>query len=108
VLGKARVMSYEDLIVKRIEREAKEEAKTKGKRKCGRKCKTSLDVGALEIDTPEASKGKRGRKRKSPPETGVGEPMAKFVCMSKAPESVKLPVVAWMSEVQVAPVARMV
>ena len=37
VLGKAKVISYEDLIVKRIEREAKEQAKVKGKGKRGRK-----------------------------------------------------------------------
>jgi hypothetical protein len=108
VLGKAKVMSYEDLIVKRIEREAKEQAKMEGKGKRGRKRKTLLEVDAPETVVPETSKGKRGRKRKSPPETGVGEPKAKVACMSEAPESVKLPVVQWTSEVQVAPVARMV
>lgn len=39
VLGKAKVMSYEDLVAKRAEREAKEQEKAKGTRKRGRKRK---------------------------------------------------------------------
>ena len=59
VLGKAKVISYEDLVAKRAEREAKEQNKAKGKRK-------------------------RGRKRKSPEEAGGPEPKAKVTRMSEA------------------------
>ena len=60
VLGKAKVMSYEDLVAKRAEKEAKEQAKTKGN-------------------------GKRGRKRKSAaPEADAPEPKAKVSRMSEA------------------------
>jgi hypothetical protein len=59
VLGKAKVISYEDLIAKRAEREAKERNKAKGIRK-------------------------RGRKRKSPEEAGGPEPKAKVARMSEA------------------------
>ncbi|KAH6666720.1 hypothetical protein B0J14DRAFT_705200 [Halenospora varia] len=79
VLGKAKVMSFEDIKVARAARAAKEVIKGKGKR--GRKHKSA----ALEADEPEADKpeteaepevahtakevingrGKRGRKRKS-------------------------------------------
>jgi hypothetical protein len=54
------------------------------------------------------SKGKRGRKRKIPPEAGVLEPKAKVACVSHAAEPVGHPVVVWTSEEQIAPVARMV
>jgi hypothetical protein len=82
VLGKAKVMSYEDLEEARAKRAAKDAAKAKGK-------------------------GKRGRKRKSPaPEADALEPKAKVARRSEAPEPVRAPV-AWLSEVQVAPVARM-
>jgi hypothetical protein len=53
VLGKAKVMSYEGLVAKRAEREAKEQDKAKGKRK-------------------------HGWKRKSPEEAGAPEPMSKL------------------------------
>ena len=74
VLGKAKVMSFEDIEVARATRAAKEVTKGKGKR--GRKRKSA----ALEADEPETEaepevaravkeaingKGKRGRKRKS-------------------------------------------
>ena len=49
VLGKAKVMSYEDLVAKRREREAKEQDKTKGRRKRGRKYATQT-----EANTPES------------------------------------------------------
>jgi hypothetical protein len=64
VLGKAKVMSYEDLEEARAKRAAKDAAKAKGK-------------------------GKRGRKRKSPApetETDAPEPKAKVARMSEAPE----------------------
>jgi len=48
VLGKAKVMSYEDLVAKRAEREAKEQDKAKGKRKRGRKRKSPEEAGAPE------------------------------------------------------------
>jgi len=48
VLGKAKVMSYEDLVAKRAKREAKEQDKAKGKRKRGRKRKSPEEAGALE------------------------------------------------------------
>jgi len=48
VLGKAKVMSYEDLVAKRAKREAKEQDKAKGKRKRGRKRKSSEEANAPE------------------------------------------------------------
>jgi hypothetical protein len=65
VLGKAKVMSYEDLVearAKRVEKESAQEAK--GKRRRGRKPKSSPP------DPPEGEEGtagtaRRGRKRKS-------------------------------------------
>jgi hypothetical protein len=107
VVGKAKVMSYEDLGKAKAARAAKEEAKaTAGKGKRGRKRKSP----ASETDTPEsgksaskeqaiAGKGKRGRKRKSPPEAGASEPKAKVARMSEASEPGKAPVV-WVNEVQ--------
>jgi hypothetical protein len=80
VLGKAKVMSYEDLEearAKRAEKEAAKEAKGKGKR--GRKPKSA----APEAEEVSADKGKCGQKRKS-----------------SAPESKAK--VAWMSETQAA------
>lgn len=59
VLGKAKVMSYKDLVAKRAEREAKEQDKAKGKRK-------------------------RDRKRKSREEADAPEPKVKVVRLSKA------------------------
>ena len=49
VLGKAEVMSYENLVAKRAEREAKEQDKAKGERKCGRKRKSQEEANALEL-----------------------------------------------------------
>ncbi|KAF2475259.1 uncharacterized protein BDR25DRAFT_322557 [Lindgomyces ingoldianus] len=70
VLGKAKVMSYEDLEEAQAKRAAKEKAKEKGKATAG--------------------KGKRGRKRKNPePETKV--PKDKVARMSEVPEPVKAP-----------------
>ena len=48
VLGKAKVMSYEDLVAKRAEREAKEQDKAKGNRKRDRKRKSQEGAGGPE------------------------------------------------------------
>lgn len=48
VLGKAKVISYKDLIAKRAKREAKEQNKAKGKRKRSQKRKRPEEAGALE------------------------------------------------------------
>jgi hypothetical protein len=101
--------------VKRIEREAKEQAKAKGKGKRGRKRKSPppesdrAETEAPETEAQEPSKRKRGQKRKSPPatEAGMPEPRTKVACIQVS-EPVRAPVVAWTSEVQIAPVARMV
>jgi DDE superfamily endonuclease len=108
VLGKAKVMSYEDLKEAREKRAARDAA-APAKPKRGRKHKSG----------PEAEptvKGKRGRKRKSVVESDEDEsdedepdpePQAKVARMSEAPEP-KAPR-AWMSEAQEyrAPEARM-
>ena len=106
VLGKAKVMSYEDLEEARAKRAEKEAAKeAKGKGKPGHKPKSA----APEAEKASADKGKRGRKRKSAaPEADAPEPKAKVARMSEAqveedeiaPEP-KAPV-ARMSEAQVA------
>jgi hypothetical protein len=67
VLGKAKVISYEDLERARVKRAAKEEATTE--------------------------KGKRGRKRKSPtPEGGMSEAQTVVTRMSEVPEPWRAPV----------------
>lgn len=83
VLGKAKVMSYEDLEEARAKRAAKDSAKAKGK-------------------------GTRGRKRKNPATVDDRpDPPAKAARKSEAPELTRTPATR-LSEVQVAPVARMV
>jgi septum formation inhibitor MinC len=107
VLGKAKVMSFEDIEVARAARAAKEVIKGKGKR--GRKRKST----ALEADKPETEpeeaepevaraakeaingSGKRGRKRKSAAQEAE-EPELEVARMIDAP-------VPWR-----APVARMI
>jgi hypothetical protein len=107
ILGKAKVMSYEDLEearAKRAEKEAAKEAKGKGKR--GRKAKSAVP----EVEEASADKGNRGRKRKSTaPEADAPEPKAKVPRTSEVSEPARAPV-AWMSKAQEpfrAPVARM-
>jgi hypothetical protein len=81
VLGKAKVMSYEDLEearVKRVVKDSAQVAKSKGKR--GRKSKSSPPEA--EEDTAETAR--RGRKRKSA-ELEAPEPM-KMTRMSNAPK----------------------
>ncbi|OBT39571.1 hypothetical protein VE00_09486 [Pseudogymnoascus sp. WSF 3629] len=101
VLGKAKVMSYEDLEearAKRAEKEAAKEAKGKGKR--GRKCKSAT------LDEAITDKAKRGRKRKSAvPEADASEPKAKVARASNALEPTRGSV-AQMTGLRV-PVARM-
>ena len=75
-------MSYEDLEEARAKRAAKDAAKAEGKRKRGRKRKAP----ALEIDALE--------------------PKVKVARVSEALELVRAPVS--LSEIQVAPVARMI
>lgn len=87
ILGKARVMSYEDLEKARAERAVKEAAKEAKK---GEKVATT-------------DKGKRGRKGKSPEEAGAPEPKANVARMSEA--QVEEDEIA--SELWRAPVARM-
>jgi hypothetical protein len=84
VLGKAKVMSYEDLVTKRAEREAKDQAKAKGKGKRGWKRKNPAEADVPEVDVPEPGKGKRGRKRKDLPEAGAPEPRAKVARLNEA------------------------
>jgi hypothetical protein len=91
VLGKAKVMSYEDLEearAKRVVKDAVKEAKGKGKR--GRKRKRATP----EVEEATAGKVKRGRKRKSAvleaeveaeAEEPEPEPNAKMARTSKAP-----------------------
>jgi hypothetical protein len=85
VLGKAKVISYEDLEearAKRAEKEAAREAKGKDKR--GRKSKSAMpeadeaEADEVEADEATADKAKRGRKRKSAVlEAEAPEPNAK-------------------------------
>jgi hypothetical protein len=97
ILGKAKVMSYEDLEearAKRAEKEAAKEAKGKGKR--GRKPKD----GVSEAEDASADKENRGRKRKSTAlEADAPEPKAKKARISEPSEPWKAPV-ARMSEMQ--------
>ena len=72
-LGKAKVMSYEDL----------EEARAK--------------YAAKEKANVTASKGKRGRKRKNL--ASEPEPEAKVARMSDVPEPVTAPIVPWRAPV---------
>lgn len=72
ILGKARVMSYEDLEKARAERAIKEAVKEAKK-------------GAKKVKkVATAGNGKRSRKRKSPEEAGVPEPKAKVARMNEA------------------------
>ena len=82
VLGKAKIMSYEDLEearAKRVEKESTQAAK--GKKKRGRKRKSSPPE--LEEDTAETAR--RGRKRKSA-ELEAPEPTNKMARISNAPK----------------------
>jgi hypothetical protein len=111
VLGKARVMSYEDLEDARAKRAAKDAAKGKTKGKRGRKRKNAEPEHEPESST--TGKGKRGRKRKN------SEAQADEAATSKRtrgqkrttpetePEPVEQTAEMWVVEQQIAPVARM-
>lgn len=90
VLGKAKVMSYEDLEEARAKRAAKDAAKAKGKGKRGRKAKDTVPAAAGTT----AGKGDLGRKRKNPePEQGPSESKrTKVARMSEASEPARAPV----------------
>ena len=107
VLGKAKVMSYEDLKDERekrakkvaakkakqdAEKEATKDAKGKGKRGPKPKKTTSAEEASADERT-------RGRKRTDPPEASSPEPKAKKVRISEVSEPWKAPV-ARMSEMQ--------
>ncbi len=82
VLGKAKVMSYEDLEEARAKRVVKDSAQAaKGKGKRGRKSKSS----PAEPEEGIAETARRGRKRKSP-ELETPEPTNKVARMSNAPK----------------------
>ena len=90
VLGKAKVMSFEDLEAARAKRAAKEKAKaTTGTGKRGRKPKNAVPEG----EEATAGKAKRGRKRKNLESDGEAGPLeprkTRVVRMSEAPESVR-------------------
>ena len=91
VLGKAKVMSYEDLEearAKRTKKEAAKEAKGKGRR--SRKCKSATP----KADEATADKAKHGRKCKSAVlEADAPEPKVKVVRISNAPEPARALVV---------------
>jgi len=82
VLGKAKVMSYEDLEVARAKRVAKDSTQAaKGKRKRGRKSKNGLPE--QEDDTAEMAR--RERKRKSA-EPEVPERLSKMAQTANTPK----------------------
>jgi len=126
VLGKARVMSYEDLEEARAKRAAKDAAKAKGNGKRGRKRKDrDPEENAPEPKTKRkcGQTGKNSAPKANVQETdalvvGAIEPEATAGRMSVAPEPAKSPViwmseaqsgeVLWTSEIQIAPVARMI
>jgi hypothetical protein len=82
VLGKAKVISYEDLEAARAKRVAKESTQAaKGKGKRGRKGKNSLP----EQEDNTAEIARRGRKRKSA-EPKVPEPTSKIVRTGNVPK----------------------
>jgi len=97
ILGKAKVMSYEDLQEARSKRAEKEAAKkVKGKGKRGRKPKNPMPETEVGAEVVTANK-ERGRKRKKTvQEAEVPETAAKRVRASEAPEQ------------SIAPVARMI
>lgn len=91
VIGKAKVMSYQDLEEARVKRAAKEQAKAKGSGQCGRKPKSAMaeaDEAAKEQAPTGDKKGTRKRKRQAP-ETGMPTKVAR---VGEASEQTKAPV----------------
>jgi len=89
ILGRAKVMSYEDLEKSRAERDAKEKAKAKGKGKRSRKPKSS----APEAEESIAVREKCGQKRKNAAsEVDLPEPKIKVARMCEGAESSGTPV----------------
>lgn len=86
IIGKARVMSYEDLQTARAERAMKEAAKeAKRAAKEAKKAAKEAKEGAEELQKVViASKRKGSRKRKSLEEAGAPEPDTKVPRMSEA------------------------
>jgi len=82
VLGKAKVMSYEDLEEARAKRAAKDAAKAKGKGKRGRKSKSAVP----EVQEAAAVKGELGRKRKNS-ELEAGPPESKRTKVARISET---------------------
>lgn len=125
VVGKAKVMRYEDIEMARAKRAEKEEAKAKGKGKPGRKRKsagqeadtqepeadTLLGLGiGLVADTPQPkAKRKRGPKSKNavtevvPPEANIPEARDNVAHISEALNTPYAPVM-WTSEAHIASV----
>ena len=73
VLGKAKVMSYEDLVVERLEREAKEQDKAKPKGKRGRQQK-----GRNDARTPEPVIDEQSEEGEIAPEEPYRAPVAQM------------------------------
>ncbi|KAH8695835.1 hypothetical protein GQ44DRAFT_634521 [Phaeosphaeriaceae sp. PMI808] len=117
ILGKAKVMSYEDLEVARAKRAAKEKAKaTVGKGKRGRKPKNAVPE-AEEATTDKEQQ--RGRKRKNPESEGEGATASKAkrgqkpknTALEAGPSEPRMAPVVQISEASEparAPVARMI
>jgi hypothetical protein len=97
ILGKAKVMSYEDLQEARSKRAEKEAAKkVKGKGKRGRKPENAVPQTEVDAEVVTTNK-ERGRKRKKTvQEAEVPGPAAKRLRASAAPEQ------------SIAPIARMI
>ncbi|OCL02577.1 hypothetical protein AOQ84DRAFT_304460, partial [Glonium stellatum] len=108
VLGTAKVMSYKDLEKAKAARAAKEVAKEAKKAKSEtKKVKKEARKVAKEAQKVIAGKRIQGRKRKSPVEADAMEPEAEVSRTSEASELLNFHM-GWMSEEQVAPVARMI
>jgi hypothetical protein len=106
ILGKAKVMSYEDLVEARAKRAEKEAAKANGGKGKGRRSRKPKSVPPEREEAP-VNNGDRSRK---PKETAsqVDElgPKSKAERMVKVPEMARV-VETQMSDTQIAPVARM-
>ena len=126
VVGKAKVMRYEDIEVAQAKRAEKEEAKAKGKGRRGRKRKstgqeadteepgadTLLGLGIEpEADTPQPKAKRKRKSKKAVPEVAATEAdiLEARDNVSQMSEALNTPYASmmWTNDVQVAPVARM-